>query len=248
MDKQLHSSISPDPFDTGKLERTSPLGNISEAFILEPRDLVPFEAAWDWQKYWQKCLFTVNDLPQGVWLLQHPNCYTIGRGGSDSNLFFDPNAPPSDLFRIDRGGEVTHHLPGQLVVYLVLDLHRYKTDLNWYLRQLEQVLIDVLSELGLVGDRMNGFTGVWLHGCKVASIGIGCRRWITQHGLALNIDCDLKGFDQIVPCGIREISVGKLDSWIPGLMVKDVQPLMRRCLIERFYLKSTKQSFPPDFY
>ena len=229
MDKQLHG-ITPGPFDKGKLERTWPSGNIPQAFILEPRDLVPFETAWDWQKHWQKCLFSRGNLPQAVWLLQHPNCYTMGRGGSDSNLFFDPNQPPSALFRIDRGGEVTYHLPGQLVVYLVLDLRRYKTDLDWYLRQLEQVLIDVLYELGLVGERINGLTGVWLHGCKVASIGVSCRRWITQHGLALNVDCDLKGFDQIVPCGLKGYRVGRINSWLPGLKVKDVQPLMRRCL------------------
>jgi len=246
MYKQLHG-ITPDPFDTGKLDTTGKLGNTSEAFILEPTDLVPFETAWDWQKNWQKHLLETRHLPQAVWLLQHPNCYTMGRGGDEVNLCFDPNDPPSALFRIDRGGEVTHHLPGQLVVYLVLDLHRYKPDLNWYLRQLEQVLIDVLFELGLSGKRINGMTGVWLDGFKVASIGVGCRRWITQHGLALNIDCDLKGFDQIVPCGLKEVRVGRLNSWIPGLTVKDVQPLMRRSLGLRFGLKWTKQSGIPKF-
>ncbi len=223
------------------------MGNISQAFILEPRDLVPFQTAWDWQKYWQKNLLTRGDLPQAVWLLQHPNCYTLGRGGSEMNLRFDPNNPPSDLYRINRGGEVTHHLPGQLVVYLVLDLRRYRTDLNWYLRQLEQVLIDVLYGLGLSPKRIHGYTGVWLDGFKVASIGVGCRRWITQHGFALNVDCDLNGFSEIVPCGLREVSVGKLDTWIPGLTVKDVQPLIRSCLTERFGLKSTKESCVPKF-
>ena len=88
MDKQLHG-ITPDPFDIGKLDTTGKLGNTSEAFILEPTDLVPFETAWDWQKNWQKHLLETRHLPQAVWLLQHPNCYTMGRGGSDSNLFFD---------------------------------------------------------------------------------------------------------------------------------------------------------------
>ena len=246
MDKQFHG-ITPEPSDIGKLGKTSALGNISKAFIIEPRDLVPFEIAWEWQNDWQKSLFIQRDLPQAIWLLQHPTCYTLGRGSSEANLCFPPDKPPSNLYRINRGGEVTHHLPGQIVVYLVMDLRRYKSDLCWYLRQLEQVVIDVLSELGLFGERIQGLTGVWLDGYKVSSIGIGCRRWITQHGLALNVDCDLKGFDQIVPCGLRGTRVGRLDSWLPGLTVHDVQPLMRQCLANRFELKWTEQSFLPKF-
>ena len=117
---------------------------------------------------------------------------------------------------------MTHHLPGQLVVYPVLNLHRYQLDLNWYLRKLEQVVLDVLKELGLSGYRINGLTGIWIDGCKVASIGVSCRRWVTQHGFALNVDCDLAGFDQIVPCGLSGTCIGSLDTWLPGLKVKDV--------------------------
>jgi len=241
MDNQFHS-VTPYSCDNGKLEKTSQSGNRSKAFIIEPTDLVPFEIAWDWQKQWQKSLLNSRNLPQAVWLLQHPNCYTLGRGGSESNLCFDLNNPPAAFYRIDRGGEVTHHLPGQLVVYLVLDLYRYKTDLDWYLRELEQVLIDVLYELGLFGERINGLTGVWLNECKVGSIGVGGRRWITQHGLALNIDCDLKGFEEIVPCGLRDFRVGRLNTWLPGLTVDDVQPLMRRSLAKHFDLIWTKES------
>ncbi len=214
--------------------------------MLEPKDLVSFETAWNWQKYWQKKLFIERDLPQVVWLLQHPHCYTLGRGGSEANLFFDPNGQSPALYRIDRGGEVTHHLPGQLVVYLVLDLLRHKKDLNWYLRQLEQVVIDVLFELELHGKRIPGITGVWIDDCKVAAIGVSCRRWITQHGFALNVNCDLSGFDEIVPCGLKGYRVGKLDSWLPGLKVQDVQPLMRKSLCNHFGLKSLEESFNPQ--
>ncbi len=245
MDKQLHG-ITWGPSDIGNLDTTNQSGNISDAFILEPRDLVPFEQAWNWQKCWQKSLLLDTDLPQAIWLLQHPNCYTLGRGASEDNLCFESNHPPSSLHRIDRGGEVTCHLPGQLVAYLVLDLRRYKTDLNWYLRKLEQVLLDVLCELGLCGERINGLTGVWLDGHKVAAIGVGCRRWITQHGFALNVDCDLKGFDEIIPCGLSGYSVGRLDSWLPGLKVHDVQPLIRQSLANHFHLKWVEESFIPD--
>ncbi len=222
------------PFDTGKLDKTCQSGNSLEAFIFEPTELVTFPRAWDWQKDWQKSLFTEPNFPQGIWLLQHPNCFTLGRGASEANLCFDPKTPPYPLYRIDRGGEVTHHLPGQLVAYLVLDLRRYQTDLNWYLRKIEQVLIDLLGELGLPGQRIAGLTGVWVNRKKVASIGVGCRRWITQHGLALNVDCDLKGFDRIIPCGLSGHPVGRLDYWLPGIKVKDVQPLLRRGLERHF--------------
>ncbi len=151
-------------------------------------------------------------------------------------MLFNPKTPPASVYRIDRGGEVTCHLPGQLVGYFVLDLQRYKTDLHWYLRQLEQVLIDVFRQLGLTGQLIDGLTGVWVDGYKVASIGVGCRRWITQHGLAINVDCDTQGFDQIVPCGLHGHCVGRLNSWLPGLTVADVQPLLRCCLAERFDL------------
>ena len=175
-------------------------------------------------------------------MLQHPPCYTLGRGASLDHLHFDPVAPPAPLHRIDRGGEVTYHCPGQLVVYPVLNLQRRTPDLHWYLRQLEQVLIDVLAELGLSGERVPGLTGLWFEGRKVAAIGVGCRRWITQHGLALNVNCDLSGFAAVTPCGLEGKQVGRLSDWISGLTVDQVQPLMRRAIAQRFQVAT---SFKP---
>ena len=140
------------------------------------------------------------------------------------------------LHRIDRGGEVTHHAPGQLVAYPVLDLRRREPDLHWYLRQLEQVVIDVLAALDLTGERIPGLTGVWLEGRKVAAIGVGCRRWITQHGLALNVSCDMEGFAQVVPCGLSDRPVDRLQRWIPGITPDVVQPLLRDALAQRLSL------------
>ncbi len=205
--------------------------------FFEPSELIDFEIAWDWQKNWQRTLFEKPLAPQAVWMLQHPNCYTLGRGSDEENLLSKCSDIRSNLYRIDRGGEVTCHLPGQLVVYLVLDLRRFKTDLNWYLRELENVLLDVLKRLGLSGHRVDGLTGVWVGDFKVASIGIGCRRWITQHGLALNIDCDLSRFGNIIPCGLKHHKVGKLSSFINGLKVEDVKPLMKDELFKHFGLK-----------
>ncbi len=222
------------PIDIGKLVKTSSSAKSSSAFLFEPEDLVPFEMAWAWQREWREALLLEPFSPPATWLVQHPSCYTLGRGADETNLLFDLNQRNFDLYRIDRGGEVTHHLPGQLVVYQVLNLHCFRLDLNWYLRQLEQVLIDVLGALGLRGERIPGYTGLWLEGRKVAAIGVGCRRWITQHGLALNVDCDLAGFDEIVPCGLRGKPIGRLVDWLPGLTVADVQPLMINSLADRF--------------
>jgi lipoyl(octanoyl) transferase len=127
-------------------------------------------------------------------------------------------------------------MPGQLVAYPVLDLRRRQCDLHWYLRELEQVVIDVLEHLGLQGQRMQGMTGVWLDDRKVAAIGVGCRRWITQHGLALNVDGDLGGFATVVPCGLTGKAVGRLTDWCSELQVADVQPLLRDALAQRFGL------------
>ena len=214
-------------------------GTGSSAFLFQPDQLVPFQQAWDLQRRWQERLLLESATEadaEAVWLLQHPRCYTLGRGASEDHLLFDPQQPPAPLHRIDRGGEVTHHAPGQLVAYPVLDLRRRRTDLHWYLRQLEQVVIDVLQVLGLQGERIEGLTGVWLDQQKVAAIGVGCRRWITQHGLALNVNCDLEGFESVVPCGLKGRAVGRLCDWIPELELAVVQKLLRDALSERFDL------------
>ena len=224
------------PGDNDKLEEASGLAHIQSAFCFEPPEQVPFPIAWRWQRQWQLKLLENPHAPQAVWLLQHPACYTLGRGANEAYLGFDVADPPAPLHRIDRGGEVTHHLPGQLVVYPVLDLRRHQPDLHWYLRRLEQVLIDAVAGLGLKAERISGLTGLWLEGLKVAAIGVGCRRWVTQHGLALNVNCDLNGFAEVVPCGLTGRSVGRLSAWIPGLTVADVQPLLRQSLAEHFGL------------
>jgi lipoyl(octanoyl) transferase len=98
-------------------------------------------------------------------------------------------------------------------------------------------VIDVLAALGLRGERIAGLTGVWLDGCKVAAIGVGARRWISQHGLALNVDGDLSGFAQVVPCGIRDRAVGRLVDWLPQLTLATVQPLLLQAFAQRFSLR-----------
>ena len=208
---------------------------LPEAFLCALAREISLEQAWRWQQQWQQRLLSSGG-PELLLLLEHPACYTLGRGASLEHLHFDPQNPPAPLHRLDRGGEVTHHAPGQLVAYPVVDLQRHQPDLHWYLRQLEGMVLDVLEQQGLSAERREGLTGVWLEGKKVAAIGVGCRRWITQHGLALNVSCPMEGFEQVTPCGLVDRRVGRLSDWLPGLTVEQVQPLLRLALARRFGL------------
>jgi lipoyl(octanoyl) transferase len=209
----------------------------SSAILFEAPAPVPFARAWAWQRQLQERLLAREGAAEALLLLEHEACYTLGRGADPAFLRFPPTDPPLPLFRIDRGGEVTHHLPGQLVAYPVLDLRPRGADLHRYLRELEGAVLDVLTVLGLSGERWPGRTGVWLEGHKLAAIGVGARRWISIHGLALNVDCALDGFAAIVPCGIADRPVGRLADWCPGLTLAAVRPLLRQALADRFGLE-----------
>jgi lipoate-protein ligase B len=147
-------------------------------------------------------------------LLQHLPVVTLGRGASEANLLL-PAAELGrrgiDLERVGRGGDVTFHGPGQLVGYPIVDLEQLGRDLHRYLRLLEATLIDTLAAFGLVGERIAGRTGVWVAGEKIASIGVGVRRWVSWHGFALNVAADLSGFAAIVPCGLPDIRMTSLE-------------------------------------
>jgi lipoyl(octanoyl) transferase len=208
-----------------------------EAVLFEARRPLPFTLGWQAQQQLQQRLLRDPEGPDALLLLEHEPCYTLGRGGSEDHLLFDPAAPPLPLLRIDRGGEVTHHAPGQLVLYPVLNLQRHGADLHGYLRALEQVVIDLLAGLGLAGERIDGLTGVWLDGHKLAAIGVGARRWVSQHGLALNVDCDLAGFGAIVPCGIADRPVGRLCDWRPELTAGQLRGPLLQAFSARFQLR-----------
>lgn len=196
--------------------------------------LIPYAQAWAWQQEWVAQRRQSPDLEDGLILLEHPPVYTLGQGGSPDFLKFDPAQTGWEVFRVERGGEVTYHCPGQLVGYPILNLRRYRQDLHWYLRQLEEVLIQVLVAYGLTGSRIPGLTGVWVEGRKVAAIGIKVSRWITMHGFALNVCPDLSGFAAIVPCGIADKPVGSLQQFIPGITVEQVRPLVAATFAQVF--------------
>ncbi|MFN5117905.1 MAG: lipoyl(octanoyl) transferase LipB [Cyanobacteriota bacterium] len=208
-----------------------------DAILFESRHPVPYPAGLKAQRTLQQRLLDDPGAPGALLLLEHEPCYTLGRGASTVHLGFDPDHAPLPLYRVDRGGEVTHHTPGQLVLYPVLDLQRHGADLHLYLRLLEQVVIDAIGELGLVGERLDGLTGVWVEGRKVAAIGVGARRWVTQHGLALNVSCELEGFAAIVPCGLAGRSVARLTDWFPAVAADQVRPLLLEAFAQRFGLR-----------
>jgi len=166
--------------------------------------IVPYPDALAWQRQLAEDRIA-GRLPHDVLLLlEHPPVVTFGRNSQMSHLLRPDGI---DVFEVERGGDVTFHGPGQLVGYPILDLSAYKKDLHWYLRTLEQALIHGLALLDIPAERNPGFTGVWTHGRKIASIGIHVKQWVTWHGFALNLTTDLAHFDRIVPCGIQGVEM-----------------------------------------
>jgi lipoyl(octanoyl) transferase len=152
----------------------------------------------------------INGAPSNhLLLLEHEPVYTMGRNRDESSLR-EEAALPHPVHRTNRGGQATYHGPGQLVGYPILDLNDYGRDLHRYLRFLEEVIIGVLNAYQVRGCRRDGLTGVWVEDRKIASIGVGVRKWISMHGFALNVARDLPGFAAIVPCGIQGVAITSL--------------------------------------
>jgi len=168
-------------------------------------------------------------------LLEHPSVVTMGRSTREASL---PVAPDLlrhrgiDVFEIERGGDVTYHGPGQLVGYPIIDLQQHRPDLHWFLRRLEDVLIDALAQVGITAGRNPGYTGVWTGGRKIASIGIHVRQWVTWHGFALNVTTDLAPFQLIVPCGIQDVVMTSVER--EGGQADDLPSTVRRLVVEAF--------------
>ena len=151
-------------------------------------------------------------------LVEHPPVVTLGRSAKSAHLLASPaylGQQGVEVFEVERGGDVTFHGPGQLVGYPIIDLKQHRRDLHWYLRQVEQLLIDALATYGLRCDRNPPYTGVWIDDRKIASIGVHARDWVTWHGFALNVATDLCYFDLIVPCGIQSVRMTSLHAELP---------------------------------
>ena len=160
---------------------------------------------------------TNGEIGDTLLLLEHPPTFTIGRRGNMGNLLAAKNylSKAGIHFEvISRGGDITYHGPGQLVGYPIMDLNGMGRDVHKYLRNLEETIIVSLGDFGIRGRRIKGITGVWTKWHKIASIGVGVRRWVTYHGFALNVNTDLSYFDMIVPCGIENVKMTSIQRWL----------------------------------
>lgn len=202
--------------------------------IFHDLELVDYKQAWDFQEE----LFskTVNlklqnrknelaNLPQTTTenhliFCEHPHVYTLGKSGSLANLLLNQEElkkHQATFYKINRGGDITYHGPGQLVAYPILDLDHFFTDIHKYLRLLEEAVIKTIAEYGIIGGRLDGYTGVWIEpenekkARKICAMGVRCSRWVTMHGIGFNVNSDLNYFNHIIPCGIKEKDVTSIE-------------------------------------
>jgi lipoyl(octanoyl) transferase len=185
--------------------------------VIKHLGLVEYEATWRaMQDFTAARTSTTADQ---IWLLQHPPVFTLGMAGKREHLLADIGVP---VVAIDRGGQVTYHGPGQIVVYLLLDLKRLGYGIKELVRRMEQALIDVLAESGIVAERQTGAPGVYVAGAKIAALGLRVKNGCTYHGLSLNVDMDLSPFQAINPCGYAGMAVTQmrdLTALIPSALI-----------------------------
>ena len=212
---------------------------------LQDLGLIDYKECWDYQtklfdssiqlkiknrKFPENKVATKNHLI----FCEHPHVYTLGKSGDFKNLLIDgPKRKEKNIsfYKINRGGDITYHGPGQLVVYPILDLDYFFSDIHKYLRLLEESVILTLKDYGVDGQRVDGFTGVWIDAekenpRKICAIGVKCSRWVTMHGIGFNINSDLDYFNHIVPCGIEDKSVTSLQKETNQLI--DMEELKHR--------------------
>jgi lipoyl(octanoyl) transferase len=202
----------------------------SNAMKREDWGLIEFSEAWRrQQEIADAILFSGAD--DVLVTCEHPAVITRGRSTLDSAMLASPALLESrgiSLTDVNRGGEATAHNPGQLVCYPIVQLERYKPDLHWFLRILEDAVIETLQDFDLQAGRVYGLTGVWIEGSrKICAIGIHCRKWVTTHGLALNVCNDLRVFDNIIPCGITHLGVTSMSTELGmKVSVAEVRPVL----------------------
>ena len=163
-----------------------------------------FKDTWNLQKELQEKRI-LGEIEDQLILVEHPAVYTLGKNASKDHILKSKEGV--SVIQTDRGGNITFHGPGQLVGYPILDLNFYKRSITWYMRELEQLMIDVLKEYGIEGSTKKGLTGTWVKDHKIAALGVRISRWVTMHGFSLNINPDLNYYQDIIPCGIQGYGV-----------------------------------------
>jgi lipoyl(octanoyl) transferase len=226
---------------TISLLTSTPNVGVTEIKYLEVIDLglMPYQQAWDLQKAVQKRLIdekrarraeesakidlTAKRSNDVLLFVEHPHVYTLGKSGDGSHLLAAAavlDRIGATYVKIDRGGDITYHGPGQIVGYPIIDLDRHYTDIHRYLRELEEVMIRVCADYGFSAARIDGLTGVWIGDAKICAFGVKCSRWVTMHGFAFNANTSLDYFGHIVPCGIT----GKKVTSLQQLLGRPVDP------------------------
>ena len=199
--------------------------------IYEDLGLIDFKEAWGYQTQLFDATIAIkmdnrrdenNKRITSNYLLfcEHPHVFTLGKSGKETHLLLNENslkARGATYFKINRGGDITYHGPGQLVAYPIFDLDHFFTDIHKYLRFLEEAVIRTLAEYDIIAERVEGLTGVWVDGTKptarkICAMGVKCSRWVTMHGIALNVKSDLSYFKNIVPCGINDKAVTSIQN------------------------------------
>lgn len=189
----------------------------------------------DYHDTWQKMqAFTDSrqpDTADELWFLQHPPVYTLGKNGKAEHLLNPLNIP---VINVDRGGQVTYHGPGQIVVYTLLDLNRRKIGVREFVTIIEQTLIELLASYGVAANARRDAPGVYVNGAKIAALGLRVRKGRSFHGLALNVDMDLEPFSRINPCGYEGLEVTQLKSFVANIQLSEVVENLQQRLIEKF--------------
>ena len=188
-----------------------------------------YKAVWDLQKEMQQQRIK-GDIEDTLILVEHDPVYTLGKNANEDHLL-QSRDQSVDVFNIERGGDITFHGPGQLVGYPILDLSNYKKSVSWYMRTLEQVLIDTLIEFKIIAQRNDGLTGVWVGDEKIAALGVRISRWVTMHGFALNVNPNLSFYDGIIPCGIFDHGVTSMEQLLGETQNNDN---VKNMVIEKF--------------
>lgn len=194
-----------------------------QKILLQDIGLRRYKEVWDYQENLLRQNVTQKQLGEKpanyLLFVEHYPVYTLGKNGKAENILISEEERERrgvEYFHTNRGGDITFHGPQQLVAYPIIDLDQFKTDIGWYLRSLEEVIIETMAEYDLRGERSGGETGVWMDAQvkgeerKICAIGIRCSRWVTMHGIAFNVNTDLSYFDGIIPCGIYNKQVTSL--------------------------------------
>jgi len=190
-----------------------------------------YNPIWDLQKevHELRVQQKINDV---IFLLEHHHIYTLGKNANKNHIL--PSKPKdAEIIKIDRGGDVTYHGPGQLVGYPILDLHNYKMSISWYLDVLSNSIINMLADLNIDSHYRNDYVGIWVDESKIAAFGVRLSKWVTMHGFALNINTDLKYYDGLIPCGIFECGITSVSEHIKTkLSVQEIAKMYSKYFIK----------------